>query len=36
MATTNPNWLSSQIWFGLVILGAVLALIGWYRYVSVG
>jgi hypothetical protein len=32
LEANSPNGLSRGIWLMLVILGAVLAVIGWYRY----
>ena len=32
METNSPNRLSLNIWLVLVILGAILSVIGWYRY----
>jgi hypothetical protein len=31
---TRPDRLNQLVWTGLAILGAVLAIIGWYRYAS--
>ena len=35
METNSPNRLSLNIWLMLVILGAILCVIGWYRYFTV-
>jgi hypothetical protein len=35
METNSPNRLSLNIWLMLVILGAILCVIGWYRYFNV-
>jgi len=32
MQTNSPDRLSQGIWFLLAVLGAVLAIIGWYRW----
>jgi hypothetical protein len=32
METNSPNRLSLNIWLVLVVLGAILSVIGWYRY----
>jgi hypothetical protein len=32
MTTNSPNRLSSGILFMLVIVGAILAIVGWFRY----
>jgi hypothetical protein len=32
MEVQNPNRLSMQIWWLLVIVGAVCLIIGWYRW----
>jgi len=31
--STSPDRLNLRVWLLLVIVGALLALIGWYRYV---
>ena len=31
---TTPDKMSQFVWLMLVILGAVLAVVGWYRYAS--
>jgi hypothetical protein len=35
METNSPNRLSLNIWLMLVIVGAILCVIGWYRYFNV-
>ena len=32
--TESPDRLNSRLWLMLAVLGAVLALIAWYRYVA--
>jgi hypothetical protein len=32
MQTNSPDRLSQGVWLVLVVLGAVLAIIGWYRW----
>ena len=32
MPPTIPDLLNMRVWLMLVIVGAILALIGWYRY----
>jgi hypothetical protein len=34
MDTQSPDSLSSRVWLMLVVVGAVLALIGWYRLIG--
>jgi hypothetical protein len=34
MTPTTPDWLNMRLWLMLAVLGAVLALIGWYRYLA--
>ena len=34
METQSPDRLNLRIWAVIAILGAVLCVIGWYRYVS--
>jgi hypothetical protein len=34
MQTREPDRLNLRIWTVIAILGAVLCVIGWYRYVS--
>jgi hypothetical protein len=34
MQPDAPDRLNSRLWLMLVVLGAVLALVGWYRYFS--
>jgi hypothetical protein len=31
---TTPDWLNLRLWLMLAVLGAVLCLIGWYRFFS--
>jgi hypothetical protein len=35
METNSPNRLSMNVWLMLVIVGAILCVIGWYRYFNV-
>jgi len=32
--TESPDRLNSRLWLMLAVLGAVLALVAWYRYVA--
>ena len=34
MDTNSPDRMSMRIWLMLAILGAVLCIVGWYRYAS--
>ena len=34
MSLTKPDRLDMQLRWGLAVLGAILCLIGWYRYFS--
>jgi hypothetical protein len=34
MNTNSPDRLSSGIWLLLAVLGAVLCIVGWYRWAS--
>jgi hypothetical protein len=34
MDTNSPDRLSSAIWLLLAVLGAVLCIVGWYRWAS--
>jgi hypothetical protein len=34
MEPKNPDRLSQRVWLMLVVLGMVLALVGWYRWAS--
>jgi len=36
MRTSTPDRLNLRIWLMLAILGAVLAIVGWYRFFSGG
>jgi hypothetical protein len=34
MDTNSPDRMSMRIWLMLAILGAILCIVGWYRYAS--
>lgn len=34
MESNSPDRLNLRVWLMLVIVGAVLCLVGWYRYLS--
>jgi len=34
MEPNSPDRLSQRVWFMLAILGAILCLVGWYRWAS--
>jgi hypothetical protein len=34
MQTSSPDRLSQMVWLLLVVLGATLAVIGWYRWAA--
>jgi hypothetical protein len=34
MAPTSPDLLNIRLWAAIAVVGAILALIGWYRYIG--
>jgi hypothetical protein len=34
MESKSPDRLNMRVWLMLAIVGAILALVGWYRYLS--
>jgi hypothetical protein len=34
MNTNSPDRMSNRVWLMLAILGAVLCIVGWYRFVG--
>ena len=34
MNTNSPDRMSNRVWLMLAILGAILCIVGWYRYAS--